>query len=107
VYVGAWLRQMSQVNFFSVVVPNKTDAVFEDGHPSQAEQVDFDKPQISAIILVPLNDDSPGHGRGFERNDGIQLALANDHSAGVLTEMARQVLHSPAEIEIHGNLRMT
>ena len=36
---------------------------------------------------------------GFERNDRIQLSLADDHAAGMLTEMTRQILHAQAEVE--------
>src|SRR5439155_23878711 len=40
-----------------------------------------------------------GHGRGFERDDGIELALADHHSAGVLAKVARQVLNRDVELE--------
>ena len=36
----------------------------------------------------------------------VQLALADDHAAGVLAEMAWQVLHAHAELKILGDARM-
>src|SRR5262249_34661371 len=50
-------------------------------------------------FLVPLDDDAAGHGGGLERNDGIQLALADDHAAGMLAEMARQIPNGQVEIQ--------
>jgi hypothetical protein len=34
-----------------------------------------------------LHDDAAGHRGRFERDDGIERALANHHAAGMLSEM--------------------
>ena len=81
-------------------------AIFEHGHHAEAEQIDFDDAHVGAVFFVPLHDDAAGHGRGFERHDGIELALADHHAAGVLAEMARQVLHGDAEFDKFADARM-
>ena len=87
---------MRQVDFFVIVVANEFDGIFEHGHHAEAEQIDFDDAHVGAIFFVPLHDDAAGHGGGLERDDGIELSLADDHAAGVLAEMARHILHGDA-----------
>src|SRR5262249_60314468 len=48
---------------------------------------------LGAVVLVPLDDDAAGHGRVFERDDGVELSLADHHPAGMLAEMAREIEH--------------
>src|SRR5258708_3239521 len=107
VNIGAILGQMSQIYFLTIVIADQLDAVLENGHLSQTEQVNFDEAKISTVILVPLDDHSSRHRRWFERDDGIELSLANNHASRMLAQMTRQVLHSFAEIEINSDLRMT
>ena len=98
--------KMRQVDFFVIVVADEFDGIFEHGHHAEAEQIDFDDAHVGAIFFIPLHDDAAGHGGGFERDDGIELSLADDHAAGVLAEMARQILHGEAELEIFAHARM-
>ncbi len=100
------LREMRQFDLFVIVIANEFDGIFEHGHHAEAEQIDFDDAHVGAIFFVPLHDDAARHGRGFERHDGIELSLADDHAAGVLAEMARHVLHSEAEFEIFAQAGM-
>ena len=88
--------KMRQVDFFVIVVVDEFDGVFKYGHHAEAEQIDFDDAHVGAIFFVPLHDDAAGHGGGLERDDGIELSLADDHAAGVLAEMARQILYGDA-----------
>ena len=81
--------------------------IFEHRHHAQAEQVHFNDAEIGAIFFVPLHDDAIGHGRRFKRNHGIELSLADDHAAGMLAQMARQILHRGAEFEILAQTWMT
>src|SRR5580704_4463717 len=99
-------RQAAQVHLFAVVLPNHFERIFEHGHHPEPEQIDFDNAHVGAIFLVPLHDDAPGHGRRLKRYNRIQLALANDHSSGVLPEMPRQILKHPAEGEKLADLRV-
>ena len=80
--------------------------VFQRRHHAQPQQIDLDDAQVGAIFLVPLHDHAARHGGRFQRHDGIQLSLADDHAAGVLAEMARQVLKRQAELEELANARM-
>ena len=66
--------------------------IFEHRHHAEAEQIHFDDAHVGAIFFVPLDDDAAGHGGGFERHDGIELALADHHAAGMLAEVTRQIL---------------
>ena len=93
------LRKMREVHFFVIGIANEADGIFKHGHHAEAEQIHFDDADVGAIFFVPLNDNSAGHGGGFERNDGIELAFADDHAAGVLAEMAREVANGDIQIQ--------
>src|SRR3954452_2041251 len=98
---------MRERDLVSVVRRDEVDGVLEYGHHAESEQVDLDDAHVGAIFLVPLHDDTAGHGGGFERHDGIELSLADDHAAGVLAKMARHVLHGHGEFEEFLHARMT
>ncbi len=72
----------------------------------EAEQVHFDESEIGAVILIPLHDDAARHGGRFERHYGIELSLADDHTAGVLAEVARQILHARIKLEEFSDARL-
>ena len=97
---------MREIDFFAVVIADQRDGVLQHRHHAEAEQIDLDDAQVGAVVLVPLHDDAAGHGGGFERHDGIELSLADHHAAGVLAEMARQILHRFAQLEIFAQARM-
>ena len=69
------------------------EGIFQRCHHAQAKQVHFDDAQVGAVFLVPLHHHAARHGRGFERDYGIKLSLADDHAAGMLAQMTRQILH--------------
>jgi hypothetical protein len=48
----------------------------------------------------------PGMDGGLERHHGIELPLADHHAAGVLAEVARQVLRHAVELEKFAHARM-
>src|SRR5579863_2351447 len=100
------LWKMGEVNFFVIVIVDKFDGILEYGHHAESEQIDFDDAHVGAIFFVPLHDDAAGHRSRFERDDGIELSLADDHAAGVLAEMAGHVLHSEAEFVIFAQARV-
>ena len=52
----------------------------------------LDDTHVGAVVLVPLHDDAARHGGRLERDDGIELALADHHAAGMLPQMAWQIL---------------
>ncbi len=97
---------MGEIDFLVIMVADKFDGILEHGHHAEAEQIHFDDAHVGTIFFVPLHDDAAGHGCGFERDDGIELSLADDHAAGVLAEMARHVLHGDAEFVIFAQARM-
>src|SRR5579859_3449274 len=99
-------RQTAEVNFPAIIFANDFQRIFQYSHHAQAEQIDFNNAHVGAIFFIPLHDDAAGHGRGFQRHNRIELALANDHSSGMLAQMTRQVLNGKAKFEKFANARM-
>ena len=62
------------------------------------EQIHLHDAHVGAVVLVPLDDDAAGHAGGLERHHRIELALADHHAAGVLTEMPRQILDAQPQL---------
>src|ERR1700680_3941422 len=93
------LRQMREVDFFAICVADELDGGLEHGHHAEPQQIHFDDPHVGAVFLVPLDDDASWHCCRLEGNDGIELALADNHAAGMLAEMAWQILGGHVEIE--------
>ncbi len=106
VHLGIVGGQVREVHLFFVVIANELDGIFQYGHHAQAEQVHLDDAEVGAILLVPLHHDAAGHRRGFQRHHRIQLSLADDHAAGVLSQVARQVLDGEAKLEEFLHARM-
>ena len=71
---------MSQINFFIVMIANQFERVFQNSHHPQPKQVYLNNAEIRAVIFIPLHDNAPRHGSRFERNNRIELPLANDHA---------------------------
>ena len=69
------------------------NGILQDRHHAQAEQIDFDDAEVFAIFFVPLGHGAARHGGGFQWDDGIKLALADNHASGMLAEVARQTIH--------------
>ena len=97
---------MAEIDFFSVMLANDLKRFFEHGHHAQAEQIHFHDAHVRAIFLVPLHDHAAGHRGRLERDHGIELPLADDHAAGMLAQMARQILHGLAKLEEFANAPM-
>jgi hypothetical protein len=52
------------------------ERLLDDGHHAEAEEIDLDDAEVFAVVLVPLDDDSPRHGGGLERDDGVETGGA-------------------------------
>ena len=76
-----------------VLAVDQRERILNDRHHPEAEEIDFDDAHVGAVVLVPLHDDAAGHAGVFERDDGVELTLADDHAAGMLAEMPRQILN--------------
>ncbi len=72
----------------------------------EPEEVDLDDAEVGAVVLVPLDDDAAGHRRRLERHDLVEPAGRDHHAAGVLPEVARQILdlHVEAHEVLHARL---
>ncbi len=90
-------RQMRQVDFFAVVIANQPDGFLHHRHHAESEQIHFDDAHVGAIFFIPLHDEAARHGGGLQGHDGIELALADHHAAGVLSQVPRQILHALIE----------
>ncbi len=91
---------MRQINFFILMIADEPERIFQHRHHPQTEQVHFDDAQIGAVFFIPLQHNSARHGRRFQRHDRIKLSLADHHAAGMLAEVARQILHRNTQLEI-------
>ena len=81
--------------------------ILQHRHHPEAEEIHFHDPHVGAIVLVPLDDDATGHAGVFEWNDRVELPLADDHPAGMLAKMPRQILHlAPEAREQPDTIRM-
>jgi hypothetical protein len=63
-----------------------------DRKHAQAQEIDFDDAEVRAIVFVPLNDDAGGHRCRFQRYDLVEAPFGHHHPAGVLPEVAWQIL---------------
>ena len=98
---------MREIDVIAVVIADQFERVLQNGHHAQSQQVDFDDTHVRTIILVPLHDRAAGHCGLLERDNRIQLSLANHHTARVLAEMARQVLKAQTQVEELADARIT
>ena len=76
------------------------------GYHTQAEQVHLDDAHVGAVFFIPLHHHAAGHGGGLQRHHGIERALADHHAAGMLAEVARQILDHAVELEKFADARM-
>ena len=86
-------RKLREIHFGA-----QLEALFEHRHHAEAEQVHLDDAEIGAILFIPLHHHPAGHGGRLQRHHGIERALADHHAAGVLAEVARQVLRHLVEL---------
>ena len=98
--------QASQIDLFGIILLDDFQRIFEYGHHAQAKQIDFNDAHIGAIFFIPLHHHAPRHGGRLERDNRIELALANHHSAGMLSQMAGQILDEHAEVKKFADQRM-
>src|ERR1700733_9380590 len=98
--------QLRQIDLLAVVLRDQFKAVLDNGHHAKTQQVYLDDAQIGAVLFVPLHDRAARHRCTFQWNDMVELSLANDHAARVLSEMTGQLLDAHAEFEILGDTRM-
>jgi hypothetical protein len=91
--VDEWivLRQMRQIHRLFIVLGDRSQTVLADSHHARPQQTDSDDLHVRAIVFVPLDDMAPGHRCGFQWNDGIKLALADDEAARVLAQVPWQL----------------
>ena len=82
---------------------NEVETIFDYGHHAEAEEIDFDQAEVVAVFFVPLDDVAADHGGALEGNDFVEVALADDHAAGVLAEVAGEILDAFAELEVFGD----
>jgi len=95
--------KLAHLEWLFIVLGNQIEAVFQDGHHAQPQQIDFDDLHVGAVFLIPLNDRTPRHRRWFNGNNLTQMTRANHHAAGVLPEVTRNILHALANLQILGH----
>src|ERR1700733_1057127 len=93
------LRYLCVVEHHAVMLRDQLTTVGKYGHHSKAEQIDLDDSHVRAVVLIPLDDGTPGHRRPFNRDHRIEMPLADDHAAAVLREVAGKMLHPLANLQ--------
>ena len=88
--------QHGKIHVLAVMARNQLNAILENGHHAQTEQVHFDEAEVCAVLLVPLDHGAAWHGGALDGDDAVEHSGADDHAARVLAEMTRQILHSQA-----------
>src|SRR5580704_1305354 len=78
------LWKFSEVDFLAPMVPYKREAILEDCHHAQAQKIYLDDTHVSAVFLVPLNDDSVRHRGRLQRDHAVERALTHNHAPGML-----------------------
>ena len=63
------LRQVGQIDFFTIRVANQLDRIFQHRHHAQPQQIHFDQAQVRTIFFVPLDHHASGHRGRLERHD--------------------------------------
>ena len=86
--VGRQLRQIDR----AARLAHERQRILEHRHHAEPEEIDLDDAEPRAVVLVPLDDDPPRHGRGLEGHDVVEAARGDYHPARVLAQVARQVL---------------
>ena len=74
------------------------DRLLQHGQHAEPEQVHLDDAHVGAVFLVPLHHHASRHARRLQRHHIVEPPLAQDHAAGVLAEMPRDVLHLHPQI---------
>ena len=78
-------------------VIHQPDRVLQHRHHPEPQQIHLDDAHVGAVFLVPLHHHAARHAGVFERHHRRQVALTHHHAAGMLAEVARQVLHLPPQ----------
>src|ERR1700741_4916724 len=84
---------MREIDLDFFVRANERNRFLQRGEHSETEEIDFDDLEVGAIVFVPLHDDAARHGGWLEWDDFIEPAFGHDHTAGMLPEVARQILN--------------
>ncbi len=61
--------QLRQIEGSTVVSRNQFQAIFNDSHHAESEQVYLDDAQVGAVFLIPLDDGAARHGRALQRHN--------------------------------------
>src|SRR6266516_4681951 len=94
---------MREIDLFAVVITNQLQRIFQHRHHSKAKQVDLYNSHVRAIVFIPFDDGAAGHGRRSERNNRIQLTLANHHTAEMFSHMPEQTMKPQTQLEKFAN----
>src|ERR1700722_16783513 len=98
--------KLSQIEWLAVMFRYKLQTLLQNGHHPEPQQIHLHNSHVRAIVFVPLDDNTAGHGGWFQGNNRIQLVLTNNHPAGMLAEVTRQILNSLTQLVIFPYARM-
>src|SRR6185437_14748008 len=93
------LWKLSEVDFLTPMVLYKAETILEHRHHAQAEKVYLDDTHVSAVFLIPLDNDAIRHRGRLQWHNSVERALTHDHAPGMLSQVTRKVLQRHREIE--------
>ncbi|MNQ46344.1 hypothetical protein D3C85_601570 [compost metagenome] len=77
-------RQGRQGPALTPMTLDQVEAAPQCTEHAEGEDVDLEQADQVEVVLVPLDDGAPGHGRVLHRHQGIQRLLGDDEAARVL-----------------------
>ncbi len=75
--------ELADVDLDPVVLKGHVDRVVQRREHAETQQVELDQSDLSAVVLVPLQDGTAGHPRPFHRANLADRLVTDHHPAGV------------------------
>src|SRR3954471_16429650 len=69
------LWKLSEVDFLTPMVPDKAETILEHRHHAQTKKVYLDDTHVSAVFLVPLDNDAVRHRSRLQWHNSVEGAL--------------------------------
>ncbi len=88
----------------AVMITNEIKHAVQHGQHTETQQVELDQPGRRTVVLVPLDDRSPGHSSPLHGHDLGHRTITDDHSAGMDTQVPGETQELPGQIhDLHRN----
>ena len=99
-------RDRGEVEPDATVPCDQVQRLADAGQHAQGQAVDLEQAQRLQVVLVPLDDGAPGHGRVLHRHQRRQRCIGDHEAAHVLGQVARLSLQHPRQAQHPGDQRV-